>query len=452
MSTELLPYKTHFRKTFNLAYPVMLSQLGHVFVGIVDSVMVGQLGTEPLAASSFANSIFHVFVMFGIGISYGITPLIAQADGEGDNDTITRVLRNGIIMCSVAGLILFGGLFATSFFLDMMNQPEAVVELGAPYFLIIASSIIPLMFFQGFRQFAEGLSVTKQTMFITIACNLLNVVLNYLLIYGKFGFPALGLNGAGWATLISRIFMAIAMFWFVLKHKRFIAYRSGLILTRLKATFIKPMLKIGLPSGIQFVFEVGAFTAAAILMGMMGAEELAAHQIAISLVSLSYMLATGVSAAATVRVGNQYGKGDGPNLARAGNASFVISVLVMASCAVIFMVFNKSLPILYINEPEVIGMASSMIIVAALFQLSDGIQVVGLGALRGMSDVKMPTLITLVAYWGLAIPVSYIFGFVLDMGPEGIWYGLLTGLSIAALMLFLRFRMFSRRFIRKNMA
>jgi len=443
-------YRSHFSQTFKLALPIMLSQVGHVMVGIVDSIMVGQLGTEPLAASAFANSIFHVFLMFGIGVSYGITPLVAQADGEGDENKITRLLRNGIVMCSVTGLVLFGAMMITKYFLPIMGQPDIVVNLGTPYYLIIAFSIIPLMFFQNFKQFSEGMSVTKQIMFITIAANLINVLLNYLLIYGKFGFPELGLNGAGWATLIARISMAVVICVFVYRGAKFKMFRDGFNVLKVKATLIRPMLKIGIPSGTQFMFEVGAFSVAAILIGTMGAKELAAHQIAISLVALSYMMATGVSAAATVRVGNQYGKGDGLNLIKAGNSSFLLSVIVMTTCAIVFITFNKFFPTLYINEPDVMKMASSLIIIAGFFQLSDGIQVVGLGALRGMSDVRIPTIITLVAYWVLAIPISYFFGFELDMGPEGIWYGLLVGLSIAAVFLFLRFRMLALRFIKKS--
>jgi len=443
-------YRSHFKQTFRLALPVMLSQVGHIMVGIIDSIMVGQLGTEPLAASAFANSIFHVFLMFGIGVSYGITPLVAQAEGEGDENKITRLLRNGLVMCSVTGLLLFGLMLITKFLLPVMGQPAIVVDLGTPYFLIIGASIIPLMFFQNFKQFSEGMSVTKQIMYITIAANLVNVGLNYLLIYGKFGFPELGLNGAGWATLIARIGMAIVICIYIYKGLKFKKFSDGFNVLKVKATLIKPMLKIGIPSGTQFMFEVGAFSVAAILIGTMGAKELAAHQIAISLVALSYMMATGVSAAATVRVGNQFGKGDGPNLLKAGYASFILSIIVMASCAVIYISFNGFFPTLYINEPEVIKMASSLIVVAGFFQLSDGIQVVGLGALRGMSDVKMPTVITLIAYWVLAIPISYLFGFVLDMGPAGVWYGLSVGLTIAAICLFIRFRMLSLRFIRKN--
>lgn len=435
-----LSYKTHFNKTFYLAYPVMLSQLGHIMVGIADSIMVGQIGPTPLAASAFANNFLGVFLMFGIGLSYGITPLVAQADGQSDTGKITRLLRHGIILCGGSGVLLFALLFGVSFLFPFMNQPEEVVQLGTPYFLIIASSLIPLMVFQNFRQFSEGMSVTKPTMYITIAANLVNVAFNYVLIYGKFGFPEMGLNGAGWATFISRVLMAFGLYLFVVKYEKFKAYKASFQLRKIKSDFFRPMLKIGLPSGVQFVFEVGAFAMASIMMGWLGTASLAAHQIAISLVSLSYMMASGISAASTVRVGNQIGMKDGLNLKRVGNTSFLMSLIFMACCALVFIGFNKFFPTLYIEEQEVIKIASSLIIVAGFFQLSDGVQVVGLGSLRGMSDVKIPTIITLVAYWGLAIPISYILGFTLDLGPEGIWYGLLIGLTVAAVALFLRFR------------
>lgn len=443
--TELLTYKTNFSKTLKIAYPVMLSQIGHILVGIIDSLMVGQLGPEPLAASSFANSVFSVFLMFGIGLSFGITPLVAQADGKKDEGTITRVLRQGIILCTVAGLVLFAGLWLVYYALPYLGQTEQVVNLGGPYYLIIASSIIPFMIFQNFKQFAEGLSVTKQMMFITIGANLMNVAFNYVLIFGHFGFPALGLNGAGWATLISRIFMLIAAYWFVFKAKPFASFRDGFNLLKAKAGYFKPMLQIGIPAGTQFLFEVGAFSMAAIMMGWMGDKELAAHQIAIGLVALSYMAATGISAASTVRIGNLIGRSDGVNLFRTGNANFALSLFVMSACAILFVLVHDIVPGYYIDDEEVIGIAGSLIIIAGFFQLSDGVQVVGLGNLRGMSDVKVPTVITLVAYWGLAMPISYVFGFVLDFGPEGIWYGLLTGLTTAAVFLYFRFKKLSKR-------
>ncbi|HEY9117723.1 MAG TPA: MATE family efflux transporter, partial [Roseivirga sp.] len=300
---ELLSYRSHFRKTYALAYPVMLSQLGHIMVGIVDSIMVGRLGPSELAAASFANNFLAMFMMFGIGVTFGITPLVAQADGKKDDGIITRLLRHGIILSILLGIILVLFMYALTYVFPYMSQPEEVIRLGKPYFFIIATSLFPLIVFQGFRQFSEGMSITKPTMFITIFANGLNVLLNYFLIYGKFGFPELGLNGAGWSTLISRIVLALGLMWFVRNYSKFKTYRDGFKLNKFKADYFKPMLKIGLPTGGQFVFEVGAFAMAAIMMGWLGTIPLAAHQIAISLVSLSYMMASGISAASTVRVG-----------------------------------------------------------------------------------------------------------------------------------------------------
>jgi MATE family multidrug resistance protein len=316
--------------------------------------------------------------------------------------------------------------------------------MGTPYYYVILASLIPLMIFQNFRQFLEGLSITKPTMYISIGANLINILLNYLLIYGKFGFPELGLIGAGWGTLISRLFMAIGLLIYIGKGKRTEIFKEGLRIFSISAAYFKPMLKIGVPSGAQFVFEVGAFSVAALMMGQLGVVPLAAHQIAISLVSLSYMMATGIAAASTVRIGNQIGKRDAFNLKRAGNMSFIISLIFMAFCSVIFIAGNQFFPTLYVDDPELIQIAGSLIIVASFFQLSDGVQVVGLGALRGMSDVKIPTIITLISYWVLGIPASYLFGFVLEMGPEGIWYGLLVGLSASAIALFVRFKILAK--------
>ncbi|MFT6971852.1 MAG: MATE family multidrug resistance protein [Roseivirga sp.] len=444
MTLERLSYQQHFKKIINLAFPVVLSQIGHVMVGIVDSIMVGQIGSEALAASSFANSIVMVLMMFGIGVSYGITPLVAQADGEGDTTKISRLLRHGILLCGATGfgLMLLG--YLLSFAFDGFGQPEEVISMGTPYYYVILASLIPLMIFQNFRQFLEGLSITKPTMYISIGANLINILLNYLLIYGKFGFPELGLIGAGWGTLISRLFMAIGLLIYIGKGKRTEIFKEGLRIFSISAAYFKPMLKIGVPSGAQFVFEVGAFSVAALMMGQLGVVPLAAHQIAISLVSLSYMMATGIAAASTVRIGNQIGKRDAFNLKRAGNMSFIISLIFMAFCSVIFIAGNQFFPTLYVDDPELIQIAGSLIIVASFFQLSDGVQVVGLGALRGMSDVKIPTIITLISYWVLGIPASYLFGFVLEMGPEGIWYGLLVGLSASAIALFVRFKILAK--------
>lgn len=428
----------------------MLSQLGQVLVGVADSMMVGRLGAEPLAAASLANSIFFVVLMFGIGVSMSITPLVAMADGKNKSDKIGRLFRHGFTINMATGALLFLLIIFFSPMLQYMNQPKDVVVLAIPYLAIITLSILPFMFFQTFKQFAEGLSQTKQAMYITLLCNGLNVFLNWVMIYGNLGFPALGLNGAGWATLISRILMAAIIGYYVFKSKRYKLFDLGFKIKRFSFPMVSKMIRIGVPTGFQFIFEVGAFSTAAIMMGWLGVTALAAHQIAINLASISYMMASGLSSAAMVRVGNQLGRNDIKSLRAAGFTVFGMVTMFMAISAVIFIVFREFLPSLYIDDDVVIHMSAGLLIIAGLFQLSDGIQVVGLGALRGMADVKVPTVVTLVAYWVIGLPLGYILAFVLDFQEKGIWYGLLIGLSVTGVMLLYRFHSLSASLLEKQ--
>ncbi len=443
-------FKTHFSRTFNLAYPVMLSQLGQVLVGVADSMMVGRLGAEPLAAASLANSIFFVVLMFGIGISMAITPLVAAADGEGRTSRISRLFRYGFTINVVSGGLLFLLIALASPLLYYMDQPQVVVDLAIPYLGIIAFSLVPFMFFQQFKQFAEGLSQTKQAMRITLFCNGINVFLNWVLIYGNLGFPALGLNGAGWATLISRVLMALMMAYYVWHSQRYKVYQLAISFKGLRFPMIAYILKIGLPTGFQFIFEVGAFSFAAIMMGWLGVNALAAHQIAINLASISYMMASGLSAAATVRVGNQLGRNDIPTLREAGFTIFGMVGLFMLSFAVFFVTLREFLPLLYIDDQSVVDITAGLLVIAGFFQISDGIQVVGLGALRGMADVKIPTWVTLVAYWGLALPLGYLMAFHWGVGVQGVWFGLLIGLTITGGVLLYRFHYLSLKLLNKS--
>jgi MATE family multidrug resistance protein len=433
----------NIKKTFLIAYPIMLSQLGQVSVGVVDTIMVGRIGREPLAGASLGNSVFMLFLAFGIGISYGITPLVAQADGAGNPRRITELLKHGILVNTLTSLVLFGMLLPLTFSLGHLNQPENVVKLASPFLFIIALSIIPFMIFQAFRQFTEGLSFTRQSMTITIIGNVINIILNYILINGKFGFPALGLTGSGIATLIARCYMAMAMGGFVFFSRKFRVYREHFLSVKIDRVLIKKILSIGLPSGLQFVFELGAFSMAAIMMGWLGTVSLAAHQIAINLASLTYMMASGIAAATTIRVGNQFGKRDITMMRKAGYTGFIMSASFMGFNAVLLILGRHFLPSLYINDPEVVKMASMLIMVAAFFQISDGVQVVGLGALRGMSDVRVPTLYTLFSYWALALPIGLIAGIWFHLGPIAIWLGLWAGLTCTAILLFLRFKKIS---------
>ena len=439
----LQSYRTHVKTTFLIAYPVMLSQLGHILVGVADSMMVGALGAEPLAAVSLANSLFSLGLMFGIGVSIAITPLVAAADGGDTTYNQSQIFRHGLVINTVVGLMLAGILASSGYVLPWFDQPPRVVELTIPYLLIIALSMVPFMLFQTFRQYAEGLSFTRTAMVITLSANLLNVLLNYLLIYGYAGFPAMGLNGAGVATLVSRLVMAGVMTIYVVRSPWF--HWAPVRVRSLQKALVSRMLKIGVPTGFQYVFEVGTFSFASIMMGWLGTQALAAHQIALNLAAVSYMVATGLAAAATVRIGNQLGQRDMPNLQRVGWSALLMSTVLMSVSAGIFLAFDHVLPTLYVDEVPVIELAASLLIIAAFFQLSDGIQAVALGILRGMADVKVPTLITLVAYWGVGLPIAYVLAFPVGWGPQGIWIGLLISLTVAAVLLVQRFRRLSAR-------
>ncbi|MCC9135187.1 MATE family efflux transporter [Pontibacter silvestris] len=440
---NIAEYKKHFSKNFFLAYPVVLSQLGHILVSVFDSLMVGQIGTVPLAAASLGNSIFTITMLFGLGVSLSITPLIAAADGRNNYTRISLLLLNGLVSNVLLGILTFIAGYFLSPYIIYLNQPEQVVHMAVPYINILFLSMVPFMVFQAFRQFAEGLSLTKQAMYISIVANSLNIVLNYIFIWGKLGLPAMGLVGAGWATLISRIIMAFMMAAYILFNKRFVIYRHYLRLRHLSLVHMYRIFKLGIPISSQMVFEMGAFSFSAIMIGWMGAKELAAHQIAINIASVTYMMASGIAAAATIRVGNQKGLKDYRAMRIAGYSSFAMAVMFMVSSGLLMILFHQLIPMLYIDDPVVIQIASTLLIIAALFQISDGIQVVGLGALRGLEDVRIPSVITLIAYWVIGLPVGYFLSFKAGYGVSGIWMGLLAGLSSAALLLFLRFRTLS---------
>lgn len=438
-------YRNHYKKTFALAYPVCLSQMGHVMVGVADTAMVGQIGTIEQASVSLANTLYILVLVFAIGVSYGITPMVAAADSKKDHAHITELLRNGLVVNLLLGIILFAFLYFSSPLLSKMDQPREVVKLAIPFFNVMVFSMIPLSIFIALKQFTEGLSFTKAAMVISVGANLLNILLNYIFIFGKWGFPEMGLMGSCWATFISRVIMAVTMLVYVYKAKDFKNYREGFKLRDFSKPLIKKILKIGFPSGLQFIFEVGAFSFAVIMIGWISPEAMAAHQIAISFAALTYMVASGISSASTVRVGNYYGLKDIPNLKKAGLSSFFLVIGFMILSAIFFILFSDSLPKLFNKDEEVLVIASSLLVIAAFFQLSDGLQVTGLGALRGMNDVNVPTAITIVSYWVIGLPLSYILGFKAGYGVEGIWYGLLAGLTIAALLLYFRFEYVTRK-------
>lgn len=437
-----------------MAWPVILGLLGHTIVGLVDNVMVGKLGTAPLAAVSLGNSFLFMAMSIILGFSTGITPLVAAADSTNNFKEGKSVLKNGILLVTSLGVLLTIIIFCVQPLLYEMKQTEEVVELAIPYLNIVALSLIPLAAFQALKQFTDGLSQTKYSMWATVIANILNVLLNYVLIYGIWIFPELGIVGAAWGTLISRIVMAIVMFLFIAKKEKFLVYFDDLWNEKIVKSTIKTLNKIGFPSALQMFFEFGIFTAAIWLSGTLGKNPQAANQIALNLSSMTFMFAMGLAVVATIRVGNQFGLKDFSELRRIARSLFLLILILDVIFALFFMVFNEFLPTIYldvndienkIDNTEVISISAKLLIIAAFFQLFDGIQAVVLGALKGMQDVRIPTFITFVAYWVIAFPISYYFGLLAGYGSQGLWVGLLVGLAASAGLLLWRFRVVTNK-------
>ena len=440
-------YTNEFWKNSLIAAPIALGQLGHILVALVDNLMVGRLGPAQLAAVSLGNSLVFIALALGIGFSFAITPLIAETDGAGSIEKGRLHLNHGLIMCTVNGVLLAVTLWLAKPLLYMLDQPEEVVVLAIPYLEIVAFSMIPLMIFQALKQFADGLSETKYAMYATLFTNVINIVFNYFLIYGVWIFPRLEVEGAAWGTLISRFFMLGLLILLLSRKQKFKSYFQFLGTKYIKWSEFKELFKLGFPTALQMLFEVSLFAGAILLSGMLGTNAQAANQIALNLSSMTFMVAVGLGITATIRVGNQKGKNDFPNLRRIAFSIFIQVFLIEVVFALGFILLKDFLPPLYVDTPEVIFMASQLLVIVALFQISDGVQVTILGALRGLQDVNIPTIICFIAYWTIGFPVCWYFGKEEQLGSQGIWIGLLVGLSASAVMLYFRFNYLSKKLI-----
>ncbi|AUC75750.1 MATE family efflux transporter [Olleya sp. Bg11-27] len=449
-------YTKEFKYNWQLAAPVMLGMLGHTFVSFVDNIMVGQMGTAELAAVSLGNSFMFIAMSIGIGFSTAITPLVAEADSANDFDKGKSAFKHGLFLCTVLGVLLFLLLLLAKPLMYLMKQPMEVVELAIPYLDLVAISLIPLIIFQGFKQFSDGLSLTKYPMYATILANLINVLLNYLLIFGKFGFPELGIVGAAYGTLVSRIIMVFYLWWLLKGREKSKAYVTNIKFFVLENVMLKKIINLGTPSAMQMFFEVAIFTAAIWLSGLLGKNPQAANQVALNLSSMTFMVATGLSVASMIRVGNQKGLHQYLELRRIAVSLFLMGFIFAVLFASLFLIFNQFLPRLYVDfddvinfkdNMEVVTIASQLLIAAAVFQISDSLQVVALGALRGLQDVTIPTIITFISYWLIGFPISWYLGKAEAYGSFGIWLGLLAGLTSAAILLFIRFNYLTKRLI-----
>ncbi|WP_299438199.1 MATE family efflux transporter [uncultured Aquimarina sp.] len=455
----LQQYTKEFSYNLKLAAPVMLGMLGHTFVGLIDNIMVGQLGTAELAAVSLGNSFMFIAMSLGIGFSTAITPLVAEADGENNFSNGKSAFKHGLFLCTTLGILLFFGVLVAKPLMYLMRQPAEVVELAIPYLDLVAVSLVPLIIFQAFKQFSDGLSMTRYPMYATLIANIVNVILNYLLIFGKFGFPEMGIVGAAVGTLISRLVMVIFLWVFLKKKEKSKAYVTNIKFFMLQSSMLKKIVTLGFPSALQMFFEVAIFTSAIWISGILGKNPQAANQIALNLSAMTFMVAIGLSVAAMVRVGNQKGLQHYKELRRIAFSIFLLTFFIEIIFALCFIIFNNVLPEIYLDvndtenfadNTEVIGIAAKLLIIAALFQISDGIQVAVLGALRGLQDVKIPTIITFFAYWIVGFPISYYLGLYTEYKSSGIWIGLLAGLTTSAILLYFRFNYLSKNLVLKK--
>lgn len=434
--------------------------LGHQVVALVDNIMVGQLGSAELAAVSLGNSFMFVAMSIGVGFSTAITPLVAEADGEGNREKGKSSFKHGLFLCIILGLALFATVMFAKPLMYVMSQPPVVVDLAMPYLTLVAASLVPLIIFQGFKQFSDGMSMTRFPMYATIIANLVNILLNYMFIFGKFGAPELGVVGAAIGTLVSRVVM-VGYLWYLLSRKE----KSRFFVTEIKIftlskAMLKKLLNLGFPSAMQMFFEVGIFTSAVWLSGILGKNAQAANQIALNLSSMTFMVAMGFSVAAMIRVGNQKGLKNFKELRRVAISIVLLTALLSLVFVAGFILFSDDLPKMFLDydnlaqfadNNEVVILASQLLIIAAIFQFTDALQVVALGALRGMQDVKIPTVLTFIAYWMIGFPVSYYLSMHTSLESMGIWIGLFAGLTASGIMLFIRFNYLSKKLIRQEL-
>ncbi|GAB3259390.1 MATE family efflux transporter [Larkinella harenae] len=434
-------YKPELSDTIRLSFPIVIAQLGVVLMGVTDNLFVGRLlGAVPLAGAGLSVSLAFLVSSIGVGGLSVVAALVSQARGRGDGAEINRLFRAGLRVALLLGVVLgFIGI-VSAFYFDLFGQTPEVTAIGRNFMMILSLSNIPLFLFVAARQLCDGLSYPRVAMSITLSALVLNALFNYLLITGTGPFPELGVYGSALATLLSRLYMAIAMIVYVRKAERFRRYFQPEWQGNRVGEHVRRILRLGLPGGFTLFFEVATFSLAAMMAGWLGADQLAAHQIAINMASTTYMMATGISAAGAIRVGNALGRSSQEAVRRAGVAALVLVTVFMSLCALVFLTGNDWLVGLYIRDnAPVASMAAALVIMAGFFQLSDGVQVVGVGVLRGLSDVNVPTIITLFAYWIVGLPLSYVLAFWLHLDATGIWFGLLGGLTMAAILLPIRF-------------
>lgn len=433
-------------KTLKLSLPIIFGELAQMALHLIDAAMVGSIGYKQLAAAALVFNVVNIPFVLGIGMTVAVSQMVSMARGKEDDGLVSHYFYNGFWLAAVFAFLIAGALVFGKNLLFYLNQDPEVVAYAVPFMDLVSWSLVPALLFMALKQFADGLELTRVAMIISIAALPVNVFINWLLIFGNWGFPRLELVGAGWGTLITRLLIFAALATIVLRYPAFRKYTAGKREQwKIRGATWRELLRVGVPSGLQMGMEVGAFGASAIIIGMIDAVSLAAHQVAIGCASFTFLAAAGLSHGGSIRASNNFGRSDWRTISAIGKSTLLMALLWGTVCAVVFMLFRRQLAAAFTDEPPVIVLATTLLLLAALFQISDSLQAVAAGLLRGIKDVKIPTVLITVAYWVVGLPAGYLLTFHFKMGAVGMWLGFIIGLTFSAVFLIVRFLKITNR-------
>lgn len=431
---------SHYKELFRLGLPIIVGQLGMIVLGFADTIMVGRCGTPELAAASFVNNIFNLVIVFSTGFSYGLTPVVGRLFGKGEREAVGSTLKNALAVNGLVAVLLTLLMVIIYLNIHRMGQPEELLPLMRPYYLILTASLVCVLLFNAFRQFAEGTTDTLTPMYVLLGGNIMNIAGNWFLIYGKCGFPEMGLMGAGIATLTSRFLMLVVIAAIFISAGRYSEYRAGFRKGSLNGKDMKLLASMGMPVGLQMGMETASFSLSTIMVGWLGTIALAAHQVMLTVGQLGFMMYYGMAAAVAVRVSNYAGQGDTDAIKISAKAGFRMILILAAITSAFILLFRSGIGFLFSDNAEVVAMVAQIAIPFVLYQFGDGMQCNYSNALRGISDVKKVSQYAFVAYFLISLPSCYLFAFIFDWGLVGIWLSYPLGLTSAGIMFWLRFR------------
>ena len=438
-------YKEHYKALLSLGLPIVIGQIGVIVLGFADTLMIGHHSTVELGAASFVNNVFNLAIIFSTGFSYGLTPIVGALYGTHKFAPAGQALRCSLLANVMVAVVLTIAMTVLFLNLEHLGQPEELIPLIKPYYLVLLASLVFVMLFNGFKQFTDGITDTKTAMWLLLGGNVLNIVGNYLLIYGKFGFPELGLVGAGVSTLFSRIMMVVVFAFIFLRSSRFLRYRAGFFRLGWSRPVFNRLNGLGWPVAFQMGMETASFSLSAIMIGWLGTIALASHQVMLAISQFTFMMYYGMGAAVAVRVSNFKGQEDIVNVRRSTYAGFHIMMALGILLSLIVFVCRNHLGGWFTDSSEVAAMVTSLMVPFLIYQFGDGLQITFANALRGISDVKPMMAIAFVAYFLISLPVGYFCGFVLNWGIVGVWMAFPFGLTSAGLMLWWRFQRKTKR-------